>query len=317
MTDWTDPAWVAEAHEWIRDRLGARGTVVVGSVAQEHVRPWATVMRVPTNEGDVFFKANAAELRYETALVRRLAARRPDCVPRLLAVDEERGWMLMRDAGARLREIVERERDLTPWLEILPLYAGLQRDMSPDADALVALGVPDLRLATLVPAVERFLEEIELPSDERERLSAAVPQIRDLCERLAAYGVAETIQHDDLHDAQVFVDDGHYRILDWGDACVSHPFFTLSVTLLGVLAWGLDDVQGSVDVRPFRDAYLGPFAQDAALSDLRDASELAMWLGWICRAVNGSFGEPDLAPTLARVRMFLDARASPEPGRDA
>ncbi|HEY9457137.1 MAG TPA: hypothetical protein VIQ56_04475, partial [Gaiella sp.] len=158
------PAWVAEAHEWIRDRLGARGTVVVGSVAQEHVRPWATVMRVPTNEGDVFFKANAAELRYETALVRRLAARRPDCVPRLLAVDEERGWMLMRDAGARLREIVERERDLTPWFEILPLYAGLQREMSPDADALVALGVPDLRLATLVPAVERFLGEIELPS---------------------------------------------------------------------------------------------------------------------------------------------------------
>jgi hypothetical protein len=114
MTDWTDAAWVAEAHEWIRNRLGARGMVIVGSIAQEHVRPWATVMRVPTGEGDVFFKANATELRYETALVRRLAARRPDCVPPLLAVDEERGWMLMRDAGARLREIVERERDLTP-----------------------------------------------------------------------------------------------------------------------------------------------------------------------------------------------------------
>ena len=35
--------------------------------------------------------------------------------------------------------------------------------------------------------------------------------------------------------------DGSHLVMDWGDACVSHPFFTLSVTLEGVLAWGLDD----------------------------------------------------------------------------
>jgi hypothetical protein len=49
-------------------------------------------------------------------------------------------------------------------------------------------------------------------------------------------------------------------LMDWGDACISHPFFTLSVTLEGVIAWGLDDVEGSVDTAPFRDAYLAPFA---------------------------------------------------------
>ena len=66
----------------------------------------------------------------------------------------------------------------------------------------------------------------------------------------------ETIQHDDLHDGQVFVQDGRYLLLDWGDACVSHPFFTLAVTLDGVIAWGVDDVEHSEDTEPYRDAYL-------------------------------------------------------------
>ena len=35
------------------------------------------------------------------------------------------------------------------------------------------------------------------------------------------YGIAETIQHDDLNDGAVYVRDGRYVILDWGDACVS------------------------------------------------------------------------------------------------
>ena len=39
--------------------------------------------------------------------------------------------MLMADAGERLREIVARERSLARWLEILPLYAGVQIDLAP------------------------------------------------------------------------------------------------------------------------------------------------------------------------------------------
>lgn len=306
MTDWTDSAWVAHAHEWICERLRERGIAVVGTIDQVHVYPWSTVMRAPTDNGDMFFKANAPELRHEAHLVSVLSAKRPDCVPPLLAADLELGWMLMSDAGTPLREIVQRDRDLSPWLEILPLYAGLQRDVAGDADDLVSLGVPDLRLATLASKVERFLETVDVPPDERRRLAAALPRIDDMCAELAGYGVPETIQHDDLHDGQVFARDGRYRFLDWGDACVSHPFFTLSVTLEGQLAWGLDDVQGSVDVRPFRDAYLTPYARDFEQQGLVAASDVAIRLGWLCRAVNGSAAEADVGRTGTRLRMFLD-----------
>jgi phosphotransferase family enzyme len=309
MSGWTDPLWLADAHEWIHVQVARLGAGVVGTIDQHHVRPWSTVMRVPTENGDLYFKANTSALRHEAALVTLLAARRPDCVPPLVAVDIERGWMLMADGGARLREIVERERDLTCWLEILPLYAGLQIDLAGDVEELLAAGVPDLRLSTLSSKYEQLLDDLpELPSHDRRRLEGNVSRVREMCEELAGYGLSETIQHDDFHDGQVFVRDGRYLLLDWGDACVSHPFFTLSVTLEGVLAWGLDDVQGSVEVEPFQDAYLAPFNRIANGADLDAASETAIRLGWVCRAVNAHLTGSEAAETHVRLRMFLDGR---------
>ncbi|MGZ5401459.1 MAG: phosphotransferase, partial [Nocardioides sp.] len=132
------------------------------------------------------------------------------------------------------------------------------------------------------------------------------------CERLAAYGVRETLQHDDLHDGQVFLGDGTHLLLDWGDACVSHPFFTLSVTLEGVVGWGLEDVAGSEDLAPYLESYLAPY-RERYDGDLLGAARLAMRLGWVCRAVNGHLPhDPDSTHT--RLRMVVDgASQAPHP----
>jgi hypothetical protein len=306
---WTDPLWLAEAHEWIHTEVARLGLGAVGAIDQHHVQPWSTVMRVPTESGDAYFKANTAALRHEAAAVTLIAAHRPDCVPPLLAADLERGWMLMADAGDRLRRIVERERELSRWLDILPLYAGLQIDLAHHADELVALGVPDLRLSTLPSSFEEMLDDfVELPAFDLRRLKGNVSRVKEMCDELAGYGPPETIQHDDFHDGQVFVRDGRYLLLDWGDACVSHPFFTLSVTLEGVLAWGLDDIQDSVDVSPFRDAYLEAFTPFAEGVDLNAACATALRLGWVCRAVNCHRSGSEASRTRERLRMFLDGR---------
>jgi len=117
------------------------------------------------------------------------------------------------------------------------------------------------------------------------------------------YGVSVTIQHDDFHDGQVFVHDGRYLLLDWGDCCVSHPFCSLAVTLERGIAWGLDAIQEPVDIAPFRAAYLGPFSR--AGSDVVAAAVFAPRLGWVCRAVDGHV-PGDLDGTRIRLRMFVD-----------
>jgi len=93
--------------------------------------------------------------------------------------------------------------------------------------------------------------------------------------------------------------------MDWGDAVVSHPFFTLSVSLEGGVAWGLDDVEDSEDIEPYVATYLMRYAPDRP--QLREAVPAALRLGWVCRALN----QPDVSGddhTRTRLRMFLDGR---------
>jgi hypothetical protein len=298
---WEDPDWLAEAHAWIDVRLDEAGRSRSGEPEQVHVRPWSTVIRVPTSDGPVWFKANVPELRHEAVVALLLARRVPDRVPPLIADDTDRGWMLMEDGGRRLREVLAEERDLTRWDDVLDGAADIARAMETDVGALLAAGVPDLRLATL-PG--RYAEVVDAPDVER-RFRDAVPRVRELAEELASYGVPETLQHDDLHDGQVFVRGDRQLILDWGDAVVSHPFFTLSVTLEGVVAWGLDDIEGSVDLEPLIARYLRRY--DPERPELRDAVPAALRLGWVCRAANQTLVE-DPESTRNRLKMFLDGR---------
>jgi len=180
------------------------------------------------------------------------------------------------------------------------------------SDDLIALGAPDLRLAVLPARYEALLDELDgsegVPRQLLSRARGRVADVGEMCNELGEYRVPETIQHDDLNDGQVYFHDGRYRLLDWGDACVSHPFFSMSVALEGVISWGVDDIEGSVDTGPFRDAYLAPFADalGSSLADLRSACVIATRLGWACRAANGHVPGHDPEPTLRRLQMFLD-----------
>ncbi len=301
ITPWEDPDWLAGAVGWVDERLAELGRERTGEPEQPHVRTWATALRVPTAQGPVWFKANTPELRHEVSVVERVSARVPDRVPPLLASDVERGWMLMADAGDRLREVSAEERSLARWHDVLAGAADVARALEPDGDELVAAGVPDLRLDTLVDGYAELVQRI----DVEPRFRDAVGRVRDLVDELASYAVAETLQHDDLHDGQVFVKDGRNLILDWGDAVISHPFFTMSVTLEGGVAWGLDDVADSEDIWPYVDSYLARYAPDRP--ELREAVPPALRLGWVCRALNN----PEVSGeehTRTRLRMFLDGR---------
>ena len=302
---WRDPGFLDEAHTWIAERLAEQGCSVVGPVEQPHVTDWSTVMRVPTDAGVVWFKANDETMRHEaavTALVAPLSAGR---VPTPLASDPSTGWLLLADAGPRLRDVIPEERSLERWYDVLEAYARIQVACEDQVDALLAAGLPDRRLPTLPAAYDDLLAQLD-DVDPRLPDTAA---IADLCDRLAAFGIRETLQHDDLHDGQVFLGAGVHQVLDWGDACVSHPFFTLAVTLEGVIAWGVDDEEGSEDLEPHLAAYLRPYAERYPLTDaeLREAARLAMRLGWVCRAINGALPQ-DPGQTHTRLRMFLDAR---------
>src|SRR6266550_1951524 len=138
MPGWTEPEWLAEARSWIDAQLAELGVEPTGAIEQPHVRPWSTVLRLPSSAGDLWFKANHPSLAHEAGVVALISRHRPGLVPELLAADLERGQSL-------------------------------------------------------------------------EHL----PRVREWSAQLAAFGIPETIQHDDFHDGQIFVQDRQYLFFDW------------------------------------------------------------------------------------------------------
>jgi len=285
---WTDPGFLAEIHAWIRSHVDP-----TGPIEQPHVQWWSTVLRVPTAEGDVWCKAAAPTHAFEPALVERLSEIVPGRVPELVAIDVRRGWMLMRDGGTRMRELITGVEDLRHWEAFLPRYAELQIAAAGSAGALLEIGVPDERLHGLAERVARLLEAEEflmleqpdgLTSAERDRLREQLPQVDSMCRELASFGIPETIQHDDLNDGNVFVRDGDYVAFDWGDACVSHPFHSMTVTLRAT-AFRLDLPPGGPEVHRLLDAYLEPFAAFGDRAELQAAADLAYRTGTLARSL--------------------------------
>jgi phosphotransferase family enzyme len=237
-----------------------------GKVELVHERPWGRVHRVPVAGGVAWFKACAPVQAFEPRLTAALARRRPDLPPVVLGYEGERGWLLLGDAGKPLGFDVGPE----PWLDILPRYAELQRSEAAQLAEHLDAGVPDRRIESFPGLYEAMLaRELPIGSGDRERLRAFAPRFRELCDELASRGVPETVQHEDLHGANVYLCDGGPRILDWGDSCISHPFLTMYVAFVHI-----DRIGGLYN--RLRDAYLEAWGRPDAL---RDTFELSYRLG--------------------------------------
>jgi hypothetical protein len=262
-----------------------------------HDRPWATVYRVPTSEGIVWFKACRPVQAFEPRLTAELSKRWQDRVARVLAHDVDRDWILMADAGAPLARL---GNDPELWLRALPAYAEMQIGEMPYAAEHRAHGVPDLRGEALPARFEELLgRDLPLDPEEVARLRRFAPRFPSLCGELIEAFPVESVQHDDLHLWNVYADGPSLRFLDWGDASIGHPFASLVVTFRF-----LEEVNGLRPDDPWfdrlRDAYLEPWGRGLATT-----FALAMRVGAFAHAI-ASMRQRDALPPAARVGFDED-----------
>lgn len=255
--------------------LDAVGVTANAPIETVHQRPWSTVQRVPTADGDLYLKQEAPLQAYEVPLTVALYERWPDRVPEVVAADGERAWLLLRDGGTRIAD--SGAIDLLP--RALSLYAELQVGEIAHVDELLDFGLRDLRLPVVAAAYEPFFERDHgLTADEVARLQALAPRFGELCEELAAFELPASIQHDDLHQWNVFVRGERVAIYDWGDSSVAFPLWSW----LKVRRVALDY---DVDPEPFRAAYLSGLTQLAPEPRLRAALEPALPTGLFAYAL--------------------------------
>ncbi|MEE6262441.1 aminoglycoside phosphotransferase family protein [Plantactinospora sonchi] len=286
-----DPGWQAESDAWILNELATLGVTATGPVETVRVRAWSVIRRVGTTAGRVWFKANVPTNGFEAAVVGALAGWAPDHVVAPLAVDRTRGWLLSPDGGPTLREAMADPPDPARWAELLRAYAELQRLTAPHADGLIGLGLPDLRPERLPAALADLLADptVTLDPDRRAALVQLSGRYERWCAELAADGLPASLQHDDLHDGNVFVGagtgaDARLRFFDWGDACLAHPFSSLLVAL-NVAAYQFGFSPGGPELARLRDAYLEPWTDQRGRADLVRSVRLALRVGKVGRAL--------------------------------
>lgn len=279
---WTSDAWRAAAEAWVHDSLDRHGICVIGPIEQPRVRFWSTQLTVPTSDGRYWFKENNPAQAFEAGLLQVLGRVAPHRVMAPIAIEPDRGWLLTRDAGPTLREDHAGER--VSWPDIVAEFAAFQRELVPFRDELLATGLSPHPASETVAAVIAEVEHLRaLPPDHPLRLApaparhilAGIPRLREAADTLSSLPVDNSLQHNDLHDGNVFSpSSGPLRFFDLGDALWAHPFASLSVPL------DILHRRGSrAEVARVQDAYLEVFADLHPRADLVRVLAAARRLG--------------------------------------
>jgi hypothetical protein len=278
---WQRPGWFATAWTWVTEQLGWRNLAPAGLPEQIGTKVARYLMRVPTGSCAVYFKAVPAMYARELHLLKLLAMPSPSPVPELLAVDVDRCWHLTRDhGGAPLTEAVE----LPTWERTLGRFGQLQVAQTERNDDLLAAGCTDLRLEAMAGQAEALFADTAamlvedsdgLTPDEWTQLVRLAPSIHAACGRLASYAIPPSLTHGDFIPGNVAVVDCRPVFLDWCEATVSHPFFSV-VRFLSSAWWHGRAVRDAPDLYArLLDSYLRVWTFAEPMERLAKAFELA------------------------------------------
>jgi hypothetical protein len=280
------------------------------------------MLTAPTDRGPLYFKAVEPAFAFEARLTQALAARWPQHLPPVVAIDAERGWLLTAHGGRVVRDLVRGANGLGHWERLLAQFAQMQIASAGEGERLIGLGVPDRRLTQIPQLYQAMVDDREalrvggvggLSEEEWRRARIFTPEVEALCAELAACGLADALHHDDFGPGNVLLSPSDdYIFFDWSDCAVTMPLCSLFIPL----RWArfLLDYDDAALGR-MRDAYLAPWQAVVSSAKLERALPLALrlaklqraltWRAWVrATGVERAWEYADSAPYF--FRMFLN-----------
>ena len=289
---WERPGWFAGAEAWLRDRAGEAGYALTGPVEQAHVRLWSCMLTAPTDCGPLYFKAVEPSFSFEAPLTEALARRWPAHLPPMVAIDGAHGWLLTAHGGQVVRDLVDGEDGIVHWELLLAQFAQMQIESAGAVDRLIALGVPDRRLARIPRLYQETAADREtllvgrpagLSEEDWKRVQAFLPEVEALCTELAECGLPAGLHHDDFGPGNALLGpDGNYIFFDWSDCAITMPICSLFIPLRWA-RYVLDYDDAALG--RMRDAYLEPWRALVSREQLERALPLALRLAKLQRAL--------------------------------
>ncbi|TYS67436.1 phosphotransferase [Sutcliffiella horikoshii] len=275
-----------EALEWIKRK--AKELNLSGISDQETIKATdiSLVEKFTFQNATLYFKATGKSSEFEPSLTEELFLRNPKQTVEVIASHSDHPWMLMKELKG---ESLRKTKDKDCWKNCLQEYAHLQVKESKNLSRLVDIGVPDRRFAILKDEIELHLLDLcqtGLNRSETKQIMDIKEELLKMCDRMENV-VPYSLDHGDLHSGNIQVaGNGNEPVFfDWGDAAVSHPFFSTRIF------WhALDELIESESewldiVNEFKPYYLEPWREFAPLAELEKALELSDQLACVYRAL--------------------------------
>ena len=196
-------------------------------------RPWATTHRLSGAAGSFYLKVLPKVQARMLSSLAALTAHFPQQLPRIVALDAKRGWLLTEDHGGRGLDYYSPSDDI---VTLIKAYATLQIQAAKSPSLFAGLPMP--ALSTLPEQLLEFLKFSTASSARSTRRVGAgyfigADKAEDLHDRFerrlsllnqhlkAAGELPLTINHGDLRPLNAGITDmGQCVIVDWDDAMV-------------------------------------------------------------------------------------------------
>lgn len=230
--------WFRELIEWTKEVMAPKGLCLNGNIRQLNASPCFSLIRLETTDTAIWFKAVSEPSLREFPITLTLAELFPAYMPAILATRPAwNGWLSAEADGISLGETQE----LRFWEAAGTALAELQVKSISAPQRLLDLGAHDLRADTLSELVHPFLDvmgrlmdeqsEIPPPVVSRRELASVEESIQVALGLVRESGIADTLGHLDLNPGNIVVSRDRCVFLDWAEAFVGHPFFSLRYLL--------------------------------------------------------------------------------------
>lgn len=225
---WARPGWQARARRWISDRLAEAGRVPTGPFENRRLWGISALIRVPTSEGDAWFKSVFTQFHHEPAVTAFLAEVLPGLVPPVIATHPDEGWLLLESAGSPLEEGHDADAAILRSIDLLTDAQAATRHLH---ERFTSLGCARRPLHRLADDLRRALGEAEELGGARvsaDRAFRVAGWVEERSRWLDGLGMPDAVVHGDFHPGNLLQGAFGLKIIDWSDAAIAHPVMEIA-----------------------------------------------------------------------------------------
>ena len=230
--------WFSELRNWIESVIEPMGLHLNGRFRQLNASASFSLVRFETEGPAMWFKAVGEPNLREFGVTSVLAQLFPEYLPPLVATRRDwNGWLSNEVEGKLLSDVQEH----APWEQATAALARLQIKSIDRGPQILGAGVHDLGSLALSRLIHPFLSVVAQLMERQKKVPPAVLGHEDLlaladCLQSAvdateATGIPETLGHLDLNPGNIIVSTNKCAFLDWVEAFVGNPLFSLDYLL--------------------------------------------------------------------------------------